>query len=317
MKLTELYQSVTNSIIKSLEEGVAPWTRPWKFARANGIMPNNGATNRPYSGINVIILWAKREEHHYSTPNWMTYRQAAGLCAQVRAGEKSTTVVFTKKLSIKDKDSEEEKTVGMLKTFNVFNEDQIDGLPVYEAEVLPPAQRDERLECFIDKTRALIRVGGNRAYYDTTCDLIAVPPKHQFRSLEQFYATNLHELSHWTGAKQRLDRDLGKRFGTQSYAAEELVAELSAAFLCAHLGIAGELRHAEYIATWITLLKEDDRAIFTAASKASQAADYLRSFSEVSHEDDRVGRQEVRVEGTPQATQGAEQGTEAIATDFV
>lgn len=225
--------------------------------------------------------WAERELKGYKTPNWMTYQQALTLGAQVRKGEKATTVVFTKQLNVKDKETEEEKKVGMLRTYAVFNEDQIDGLPTIElTQVNPELPLNETVERFIAATHADIRLGGNKACYIPSQDFIALPHKHQFRGLEHFYATALHELSHFTGHETRLNRDLKNRFGTKAYAAEELVAELSAAFLCAHLGITGELRHAEYIANWITLLKEDQRAIFTAASLASKASDYLRQFSE-------------------------------------
>jgi antirestriction protein ArdC len=280
MKVHELYSQVTNSIIQQLEAGTAPWVQPWKNGRTGGVMPHNGATNRPYHGINVMLLWAEREEKGYNTPNWMTYQQGQTLGGQVRKGEKATTVVFTKQLNVKDKETEEDKKVGMLRTYYVFNEDQIDGLPSRVAEILSSEQRVEAVEAFIAATGADIRVGGNTACYVSAYDFVALPGKHQFRSLEHYYATGLHELSHWTGNEKRLNRDLKNRFGTKAYAAEELVAELSAAFSCAHLGITGELRHAEYIANWITLLKDDQRAIFTAASLASKAADYLRTFSE-------------------------------------
>lgn len=280
MKVHELYQTVTDRIIGQLEVGVAPWVRPWKDGANTGIMPHNGATHRAYSGINVVLLWHEREVKGYRTPNWMTYRQAQELGAQVRGGEKSTTVVFTKKLHFTDTETEEEKTVPMLRTYAVFNEDQIDGLPAKKPEILPPEQRIELVEAFIAAAKAEIRMGGNRACYVPSKDFIALPEKHQFESLEHFYATSLHEHVHWSGARGRLERDLKSRFHEKEYAAEELVAELGAAFLCAHLGIKGELRHAEYIGNWLALLKEDNRAIFTASSKASQAADYLRSLSE-------------------------------------
>lgn len=283
MKITDLYQSVTNRIIKDLEVGVAPWVKPWKNGPATGILPHNGATHRPYNGINVMLLWAERELKGYKTPNWMTYRQAVEAGAQVRAGEKACTVVFTKQLTVKDKETEEDKKVGMLRTYAVFNQDQIDGLqdkPTAELVDVVPADVNQLVEAFITSTGANIRMGGNKACYVPSLDFVALPEKHQFKSLEHFYATALHECSHWSGHEKRLNRDLKNRFGTKAYAAEELVAELSAAFLCAHLGITGELRHADYIATWIRLLEEDNRAIFTAASKAQQAADYLRAFSQ-------------------------------------
>jgi antirestriction protein ArdC len=167
----------------------------------------------------------------------------------------------------------------------VFNEDQIDGLP-FTDELMeqPPVQKMENVDRFISATEADIRIGGNKACYVPSHDFIALPPQHQFTSIEHFYATSLHELVHFSGHETRLKRDLKNRFGTKAYAAEELLAELGAAFLCAHLDIPGELKHSEYISTWIQLLKEDNRAIFTAASKASEAANYLRSFSEEKRE---------------------------------
>jgi antirestriction protein ArdC len=279
MKVHELYASVTDRIIADLEAGAAPWVKPWKNGPVTGILPHNGATHRPYNGINVMLLWAEREVKGYSTPNWMTYRQALGLGARVREGEKASTVVFTKQLRVKDKETEEEKKVGMLRTYAVFNADQIDGLPKPDDIVRTPGQSIEAVEAFISATGACIRLGGNKACYVPSHDFVAMPDKHQFKSLEHYYATALHECGHWSGHEKRLNRDLKNRFGTQAYAAEELVAELAAAFLCAHLGIPGELRHADYIATWIKLLKDDDRTIFTAASKAQQAADYLTAFS--------------------------------------
>jgi antirestriction protein ArdC len=162
--------------------------------------------------------------------------------------------------------------------------EQIEGLRLSEPASTLPEQVDllenDPVQRFIEATRADIRIGGNKAFYIPAFDYIALPPVTAFKTKEHYQATGLHELSHWTGSKKRLDRDLAGRFGTQSYAAEELIAELSAAFLCAHLGIEGQVRHADYIANWLTLLKSDNRAIFTAASKAGAAADYLRSFSE-------------------------------------
>jgi len=280
LKLHDLYTTVTNRIIADLENGVASWTKPWKNGKTSGVLPHNGATHRPYSGINVMLLWHERELRQYTTSNWMTYRQAAELGAQVRAGEKATTVVFTKRVSIKDAETEDDKQVSFLKTYAVFNEDQIDGLPKVEVEVLPPEQCIENVEAFLGAVNADVRIGGNKACYVPTHDFIALPHKHQFKSVEHFYATSLHEHVHHTGHETRLNRDLKNRFGTKAYAAEELIAELGAAFLCAHLNIQGELKHSEYIANWIALLKVDNRAIFTASSKAQQAADYLVAFSE-------------------------------------
>jgi antirestriction protein ArdC len=178
--------------------------------------------------------------------------------------------VFTRQLTIKEsKEDDEARCISMLRTYTVFNEAQIDGLPkTPKAELIEYTDKDAL--AFINATHARINHGGNRAYYMPAMDLVWLPPPNDFESYEHYLATALHELAHWSGAKHRLDR--------------ELVAELSAAFLCAHLNIEGKLRHAEYIANWLELLREDPRAIFTAASKASQAADFLRSFSEVAEE---------------------------------
>jgi antirestriction protein ArdC len=282
MRITDLYASVTQSIVRELEAGAAPWLRPWRNGRTSGLMPQNYVTGRPYSGINIMLLWAARDAGGYAENGWMTFKQALERGACVRKGEKATAVVFTKKLTVKDKEKEdEEKRINMLRTYSVFNQAQIDGLseekPEPPAPILPPIEAAAR---FIAATKADIRIGGNKACYVPSLDFVAMPAPQLFKSHEGYYATNLHELGHWAGAAKRLNRDLTGRFGTRKYAAEELVAELTAAFLCARLGIEGQLRHAGYIESWVELLKHDDRAIFSAASKASQAADYLRSFSE-------------------------------------
>ena len=280
MDINALYQSVTQSIIKDLEAGVAPWTKPWKGGARGGLLPFNAVSNRSYSGINIPILWAEQQRHDYPTQAWLTYKQAQAAGAQVRAGEKASTVVFTKKLSFKD-DEDVQKQVSMLRTFSVFNEAQVDGLPKVEEPIAPePSVAHAAVESFVQATGVDIRHGGDKACYIPFMDYVLLPHETQFEGREHYLATKLHELVHWSGHKRRLDRDLTGRFRTKSYAAEELIAELGAAFLCAHLSVEGKLRHADYIAVWLELLKNDDRAIFTAASKASQAADYLRAFSE-------------------------------------
>ena len=288
MHINQLYEEVTRRIIAEMEAGAVPWLKPWKAQPGNhiGIMPQNAATGRAYHGINIPLLWHAAAAKGYATHAWLTYKQAEALKAQVRKGEKSTTIVFTKRITVKDRDTEDEKAISMLKTFPVFNVSQVDGLP--DTPVIadvPAEERHETLDAFIAASKADIRHGGDIACYVPSLDFINMPPRRAFKSPEHYYATGLHELAHWTGAKARLDRDLTGRFRTRSYAAEELVAEMAAAFLCAHLNIAGELRHAGYIQNWLELLKEDNRAIFTAASRASQAADYLRTFSESTEEE--------------------------------
>jgi antirestriction protein ArdC len=286
MNVNALYERVTNSIIKEMEAGTVPWVKPWKTPRRHGsVMPHNVATGRSYSGINIPLLWGAADANCYISHEWMTFQQARMRDATVRKGEKGTQIVFTKKLL--KKEDEDENQVTMLRTYNVFNVAQIDGLPPpKEPEEMPEPIRHERAKAFIQATNAQFKNGGDKACYVPLQDFIAIPYQGFFIHHEAFYAVALHELGHWTGAKTRLDRDLSGRFGTKAYAAEELVAEMTAAFLCAHLDLKGELRHASYISNWIELLREDSRAMFTAASLASKAADYLRSFSEPKEEDD-------------------------------
>lgn len=285
MKIAAIYESVTRSIIAELEQGAAPWVKPWKGGNRIGIMPANAATGRCYSGINIPILWHAADVRGYPTNAWLTFKQALDKGACVRKSEKGTQVVFTKRLSVKKDDAaDEERQISMLRAFTVFNVAQVEGLdaPDTAAAPVPPAGA---VDAFAAVTGADIRYGGDKAFFVPSMDFIVLPDPGSFESVEHYHATKLHELVHWSGHRSRLDRDLSHRFGTSAYAAEELIAELGAAFLCAHLGVQGQLRHAGYIDSWLSLLKSDNRAIFTAASKASQAADYLRSFSEQMEED--------------------------------
>jgi len=282
MKTAELYRRVTDAIVRELEHGTAPWIKPWKggAAAAPG-MPVNAATGHRYQGINVPILWGEAAAMGYPAHAWMTCKQALDKGAAVRKGERGTHVVFAKRVTVGEAD--DEKTVAMLRVYVVFNVAQIDGLKDGEALPSLPVELGgchEAAQRFIDATGADIRHGGDCAMFVPSRDFIALPPPISFTTSESYLATALHELGHWSGGESRLARDLANRFGTRAYAAEELVAELTSAFLCAHLGVTGELRHAGYISDWLALLRDDSRAIFTAASKASQAADYLRSFSE-------------------------------------
>jgi antirestriction protein ArdC len=287
MKMASLYETVTQRIIKELEAGAPPWIKPWKDGKTTGIMPQNAATGRPYSGVNILLLWAAREANGWPTPGFMTFQQAIELKACVRKGEKGTPVIFTKRLTVREDD--EDKQVQMARTYYVFNEAQIDGLAPKPAENGQVQEQPDRIpskvDSFIHSPGIPIRYGGNKACYVPSKDFIALPEESAFRTIEHHHATALHELIHASGHEKRLNRDLKNRFGTEAYAAEELIAELGSAFLCAHLGIEGELRHSGYIEHWLKLLRSDDRAIFTAASKASQAADYLRAFTDLVQEE--------------------------------
>ena len=281
-----VYQTVTNSIIEELEQGVVPWVRPWKSNASP--FPRNVISERPYRGVNVLLLWAAASSRCYANPGWLTFRQARELGGSVRAGERSTAIVYaatTAKVAANDAAELEENNFRFLKFYSVFNVEQTTGLPerYYGAPTPKPVgQCLVHVELFLGRIGAKLRHGGDKAYYSPAEDIIVLPSRDDFESLRHYYATSLHEHVHHTGHPKRLNRDLKGRFGSRSYAGEELVAELGAAFLCSKLEIEGELRHPAYIASWMELLKDDSRAIFTAASAASKAADYLCSFSEKS-----------------------------------
>lgn len=291
-KRADVYQDVTSRIIEQLEHGVRPWLKPWSADNLGGkvVLPLR-FNGEPYRGINVLMLWGAAMAHGYPCPVWMTYRQAQEIGGQVRKGEKSSVVVhagtFTREQENTKTGETKEVEGRYLKQYSVFNVDQIDGLPPHyyhrpEAPALPVADRIAHADAFAEATRARIDHGGNRAFYaHEPADRIQMPPFEAFRDAESYYATLLHELIHWTKASTRLDRDLGrKKHGDEGYAREELVAEIGAAFLCAALEITPEPRedHAAYLASWLEVLRNDKRAIFTAAAHAQRAADFLHSL---------------------------------------
>ena len=280
----DLYAEVSARIVAELERGAAPWVKPWSATPGQNV-PQNAVTNRPYSGCNVILLWLARDRG-WATPRFLTFKQALEAGGHVRKGEHGTKVYFVKQLQVKDGDGEEAETrlVPMLREYTVFNVDQCDGLPDSiragkPMRVRNPDTRDALADDFLRSTGADIREGHGEAYYVPSHDFISMPAFQAFKGADHFYNVAFHELTHWTGHKSRLDRDLKNRFGSRAYAAEELVAELGAAFLSAEFGFDGDVRNAGYIATWIELLKSDKRAFFTACSKASKAADYLRGLA--------------------------------------
>ena len=286
----DLYATVTNQILAQLETGSAPWVKPWR-ATAGRNVAANADTNRPYSGVNIVMLWSAMAcNADWIVPRFVTFRQAQKLGGSVRAGQHGTKVYFVKKMIGKPKagEGEGEETKGrafsFLREYTVFNVAQCDGLPArcHAVEDVKPRnadQRDGTIDDFVALTSCEIRSGGDRAFYVPSMDFVQMPNFQDFKSADHFYATEFHEMAHWTGSEKRLAREFGKRFGDNAYAAEELVAELCAAFLCAEFGLDGDLRHAAYIKNWIALLKSDSKAFFTAASKAQQAADYLRAFA--------------------------------------
>ena len=285
----DIYTRVTAKIVASLEQGVRPWIRPWNAENAAGRITrplrHNGL---PYSGINVLMLWASAVEQGFGSPSWMTFRQAVELNAHVRKGEKGSLVVYANsvtKTEQNDAGEDVEREIHFLKGYTVFNVEQIEGLPeAYYARPEPkftPVERIARAEAFFAATRADIRYRGGRAYYALDADYIQMPPIESFSDAVSFYATLAHEATHWTRHPSRLERDFGRKsWGDEGYAREELVAELGAAFLCADLELTPEVRddHAAYLATWLEVLKNDNRAIFAAAAHAQRAVDFLHKL---------------------------------------
>lgn len=287
----DIYTRITNSIVAELEKGTRPWVQPWSGAHAAGriIRPlrHNG---QPYSGVNILSLWASASAQGFAAPIWMTYKQATEYNAHVRKGEKGSPVVYANSIVRAEKDArtgdDVEREIHYLRGYTVFNVEQIEGLPAHfyeppEGPRLDPPVRIARADAFFATTGAEISHGGSRAFYRPSTDGIVMPMFEAFRDAESYYSTVGHECVHWTSHASRLARDFGsKRFGSEAYAVEELVAELGAAFLCADLDLTLEPRedHASYLANWLQVLKNDNRAIFTAASHAQRAVEYLHAL---------------------------------------
>jgi antirestriction protein ArdC len=283
-----LYDEVTQRISAELEAGRLPWVQPWSKAQANGGsgpgLPRNALTARTYSGVNILILWGAVIEHGWPSQSWLTFRQAQEAGGCVRKGERGQTVVYADRFTPEaekeraQRDGDEARAVPFLKRFTVFNVSQCEGLrselasdpaPLPESEIVPVA------EAVIAASSVDFHIGGDRAFYVPSLDFVQVPPQPAFFDQINYYRTCLHELTHATGHAKRLGRNLTNAFGSKDYAREELIAEMGSAFLCAALGIVPTVRHADYIGSWLEVLREDNRAIFRAASAACKAADWL------------------------------------------
>ncbi|WP_234498157.1 ArdC family protein [Vibrio maritimus] len=282
---TDFYQEVTNQIIEALEQGIKPWSCPWEVSQASGI-PSNFSTHSEYQGMNIMLLWMSAQMHRFSSSQWLTFKQAKALGGQVRKGEKGTHIFFYKtveKTGVNEKGKEVEESYPMLKTYCVFNLDQVEGIerPVtIEAQDNHDIETLDNVEAFIAQTGASISYHGQKAYFRPSTDEIVIPERERFHHTADLYATIMHELTHWTGHWSRLNRESKGRFGSKDYAFEELVAELGAAFLMADFGITGDVQHESYIASWLEVLKNDKRYIFKAAAQASKAHQYLKAFEE-------------------------------------
>ena len=279
----DVYQTVTDAIVAALEAGgVRPWVKGW--AETGGLqLRENG---QEYRGVNQFLLGLIAASMGYTSPYWLTFKQAQADGMTVRKGERGSLVVFTKRIAIKDDATGEDKVIPILKHYTVFNLGQCDlqeGREMkakYQAAAIAEARAKDRpvdVEAALKATGAIVREGGDAAYYSPALDFVQMPPFAAFTTSGGYVATLAHELVHWTGHKSRCNRDQTGRFGTPSYAREELVAELGAAMACARLGIAGEHidNHAAYVGSWLKVLRSDKRAIFTASAQAQSAVDFL------------------------------------------
>ncbi|EQB08415.1 ArdC family protein [Novosphingobium lindaniclasticum] len=314
-----LYDEVTARIIAELEAGRVPWVQPWSSEVAAGGspvagLPVNALTRRAYSGINVLILWGSVIAGGWASQGWLTFKQALAAGGNVRKGEHGTQVVYADRFTPEaEKERAREsggdaRSIAFLKRFTVFNVAQCEGLPddflgspvaLPEREIVPMA------EAVIAASGIEFRIGGTKAFYSPGQDFIQVPPQQAFHDQVNFYRTALHELTHGVGHSSRLNRNLTGAFGSKDYAREEMVAEMGSAFLCASLGIVPTVRHADYIGAWLEVLREDNRAIFRAASMASKAAEWLLTRYEASLPDSgRISFDEEMENAGPPANEG-------------
>lgn len=289
MKADDLYVKVTNDIIARLEDGAGGWTQPWFNIGTSG-SPTSLSSGKSYRGINWVILMMAQQDKGYASNQWGTFKQWLSLGTEdapvcVRKGEKSTPVFLwkpgTKPGEKRKQEDPNAKPYLLALTFNVFNREQVGGLPaeVAPSTVLNEHERWDQADAYFRTIGANVTEDGDRAYYAPANDRIAVPSLGQFLNPDHFYTTMAHEHAHWTGHASRLNRDLHGRFGSDAYAAEELIAELSAAFWGAQMGLAPAIRqdHAAYLKSWLSVLKSDHKAIVTAASKAQAAVDHLNT----------------------------------------
>lgn len=287
----DIYTRITEKIVHDLAAGVRPWMKPWSAGNMGGRVTRPLRHNgQPYSGMNVLLLWSEQMAQGFESPTWMTFKQAVELGASVRKGETGSTVVFASRFTKAGPDGkggETDREIPFLKAYTVFNLEQIDGLPDrFHARpelITAPIERIDTAEHFFRNTGAVIRHGGNQAFYAPSPDIIHMPHFETFRDVESYYATLSHESVHWTASEHRVGRDLSRYAKDKSERArEELIAELGSCFLCADLGIAPELEprpdHAAYLQSWLSVLANDKRAIFQAAAHAQRAVAFLHSL---------------------------------------
>lgn len=272
------YERVTAAIQAALSGDLPAWRRPWRTLRAAGAtgIPQNAVSGHAYRGVNTILLWTRMD----ADARYLTYRQAQELGGHVRKGEHGTQITFWQKRQYTKRDEsgeEETRSSLLMKVYTVFALSQTDGVTLPQSRKDPaPLPAPPTITTVYSTLGTSVDHGGDRAAFIPSHDKIVMPRPEAFSSPDAYAATALHELTHWTGHESRLAREFGKRFGDQAYAAEELVAEIGSAFLCASLGVDCALEHhASYLDHWRKLLSTDPRAIITAASKAQAAADYV------------------------------------------
>ncbi|WP_018240811.1 ArdC family protein [Ensifer sp. BR816] len=287
----DIYAKITDRIVAELEKGVRPWVKPWSAANATGRITRPLRHNgMPYQGINTLLLWSEAVSRGFVSATWMTFKQSIELGGHVRKGETGATVVYASRFTRTETDAhgeEVERGIPFLKAYTVFCADQIDGLPeqyyLTPAPATDPAERIAHADTFFANTGAVIRHGGNQAFFNPARDIVQMPPFESFRDAASYYATLGHELTHWAGAQKRLDRNLSRYHKDRSMRAhEELIADLGGCFLAADLGIVPELEprpdHASYLASWLEILKNEKRFIFAAAAHAQRAVNYLHDL---------------------------------------
>jgi antirestriction protein ArdC len=303
-----LYERVTATILAQIEAGPGQAVMPWHRRAGSAIyVPRNAATSAHYRGMNILMLWMAADSAGYKSGTWATYRQWGAKGGQVRRGERATPFIFYKRFEVEPTSPKDDGTRAFVRTSAVFNEAQLEGYDA-TAETLPdhgPVTMTDDFRAFVAATGATIHHRGERAFYSIKSDDITMPPEALFTGTKTTdrhlgYASTLsHELAHWAGASQRLDRKLATRHGTHVHAAEEVIAEMTASFVCARLGLASEPRidHAQYIAHYMAMMRDDPRAIFKCAADAARATDYLFAFSAdaatADDEDDQDGDLEI------------------------
>lgn len=294
--MRDIYQAVTERIVRSLEQGVVPWVKPWHAVNVGGSLPRNAVTGRAYSGINIVLLWAEAADRGFVQDRWLTFKQAREAGGSVRKGERATLACLYKPMTrprlgadgqpeLDDEGRPKEERFAILRGFNLFNVEQCEGLPESIAQLTVSAPQDAGFDPLLEAEALILASGarvehmpGNEACYAPVPDRIRMPARQQFGDAGSYYATLLHELTHWTGHPSRLRREIfldWSGFGSPEYAYEELIAEMGAAFLCGHLGIPGQLQHESYIGNWLRVLKNDNRLIFKASGAAREATEHL------------------------------------------